>query len=67
MVPSLFNADTLGIRPDLVGGRDKVTSWGDLISPKYHGKAALVDYAPVGIIDVAMALETRPSPICRQR
>ncbi|MDB5404138.1 MAG: hypothetical protein JWQ55_6156 [Rhodopila sp.] len=57
MVPSLFNADTLGIRPDLVGGRDKVTSWGDLISPKYKGKAALVDYAPVGIIDVAMALE----------
>jgi putative spermidine/putrescine transport system substrate-binding protein len=57
MVPTLFNADTLGIRPDLVGGRDKITSWGDLISPKYHGKAALVDYAPVGVIDVAMALE----------
>jgi putative spermidine/putrescine transport system substrate-binding protein len=57
MVPILFNADTLGIRPDLVGGRDKVTSWGDLISPKYHGRAALVDYAPVGVIDVAMALE----------
>ena len=59
MVPSLFNADTLGIRPDLVGGRDKVTSWGDLLDPKYKGKAALVDYAPVGIIDVAMALEAR--------
>ena len=57
MVPTLFNADTLGIRPDLVGGRDKVTSWGDLISPTFHGKAALVDYAPVGVIDVAMALE----------
>jgi putative spermidine/putrescine transport system substrate-binding protein len=57
MVPTLFNADSLGIRPDLVGGREKVTSWGDLISPKYHGKAALVDYAPVGVIDVAMALE----------
>ena len=27
MVPTLFNADTLGIRPDLVGGRDKVESW----------------------------------------
>ncbi len=57
MVPTLFNADTLGIRPDLVGGRDKVTSWADLLSPKYHGKAALVDQAPIGVIDVAMALE----------
>jgi putative spermidine/putrescine transport system substrate-binding protein len=59
MVPTLFNADTLGIRPDLVGGRDKVKSWGDLLDPKYHGKSALVDYAPVGVIDVAMALEAR--------
>ncbi len=59
MIPTLFNADTLGTRPDLVGGRSAITSWGDLLSPKYHGKAALVDYAPVGVIDVAMALEAR--------
>jgi putative spermidine/putrescine transport system substrate-binding protein len=58
-VPTLFNADTLGIRPDLVGGRDKVSSWGDLLDPKYKGKAALVDYAPVGVIDAAMALTAR--------
>jgi putative spermidine/putrescine transport system substrate-binding protein len=56
MVPVLFNADTLGVRPDLVGGRDKVVSWKDLVSPAYKGRAALVDYAPVGIMDVAMAL-----------
>jgi len=59
MVPTLFNADTLGIRPDLVGGRDKVLSWADLLNPAYKGKAALIDYAPVGIIDAAMALESR--------
>ncbi len=57
MIPTLFNADTLGVRPDLVGGRDKITSWKDLISPVYKGKAAVIDYAPVGIMDVAMALE----------
>jgi putative spermidine/putrescine transport system substrate-binding protein len=56
-VPTLFNADTLGIRPDLIGGRDQVTSWADLLSPKYHGKTAIVDLAPIGVIDVAMALE----------
>jgi putative spermidine/putrescine transport system substrate-binding protein len=58
-VPTIYNADTLGIRPDLVGGRDKVTSWKDLLDPKYKGKTALVDYAAVGVIDVAMALEAR--------
>jgi putative spermidine/putrescine transport system substrate-binding protein len=59
MVPTIYNADTLGIRPDLVGGRDKVTSWKDLLDPSYKGKAALVDYAPIGVMDVAMALESR--------
>src|SRR5690349_20701070 len=59
MIPTIYNADTLGIRPDLVGGRDKVTSWKDLLDPKYKGKTALVDYAPVGVMDVAMALESR--------
>src|SRR5208282_1770531 len=58
-VPTIFNADTLGIRPDLVGGQDAVTSWADLLDPKYKGKAALVDDAPVGVMDVAMALEAR--------
>src|SRR6266853_1084728 len=59
MIPTIYNADTLGIRPDLVGGRDKVVSWKDLLDPKYKGKTALVDYAPVGVMDVAMALESR--------
>jgi putative spermidine/putrescine transport system substrate-binding protein len=59
MVPTVFNADTLGVRPDLVGGRDVVTSWKDLIDPKYKGKAALNDIAVVGTMDVAMALEAR--------
>ncbi len=59
MVPSLFNADTLGVRPDLVGGKGAVTSWKDLLDPKYKGKTALVDQAQIGIIDVAMALEAR--------
>jgi putative spermidine/putrescine transport system substrate-binding protein len=58
-VPTIYNADTLGIRPDLIGGREKVVSWKSLLDPTYKGKTALVDYAPVGIIDVAMALEAR--------
>jgi putative spermidine/putrescine transport system substrate-binding protein len=54
-VPTITNADTLGIRPDLVGR--PITSWADLISPDFKGKAALQDQPTVGVIDVAMAME----------
>lgn len=56
-VPTLGNADSLGIRPDLVGR--PVTSWADLLSENYKGKSALQDNPTIGIIDVAMALEAR--------
>ena len=35
-VPTVTNADTLGIRPDLVGR--PVTSWADLLSPDFKGR-----------------------------
>jgi putative spermidine/putrescine transport system substrate-binding protein len=56
-VPTITNADTLGIRPDLVGR--PINSWADLLSPEFKGKAALQDQPTVGVIDVAMALEAR--------
>jgi putative spermidine/putrescine transport system substrate-binding protein len=56
-IPTFTNADTLGIRPDLTGR--PVTSWADLISPDFKGKAALQDNPAIGVIDVAMAVEAR--------
>ena len=56
-LPTICNADTLGIRPDLTGR--PVTSWADLLSPDFKGKAALQDNPAIGIIDVAMALTAR--------
>ncbi len=56
-IPTITNADTLGIRPDLTGRA--IASWADLISPEFKGKAALQDQPTVGVIDVAMALEAR--------
>ncbi|MGE0226270.1 MAG: PotD/PotF family extracellular solute-binding protein [Acetobacteraceae bacterium] len=56
-VPTVTNADTLGIRPDLIERR--ITSWADLLSPEFKGKAALQDQPTVGVIDVALALEAR--------
>jgi putative spermidine/putrescine transport system substrate-binding protein len=56
-MPTITNADTLGIRPDLV--ERPISSWGDLLAPEFKGKAALQDGPAVGSIDVALALEAR--------
>ncbi len=56
-IPTVTNGDTLGVRPDLTGR--PITSWGDLLSPEFKGKAALQDSPTIGIIDVAMAMEAR--------
>ena len=56
-LPTVTNADTLGIRPDLMSR--PVTSWADLLAPEFKGKAALQDSPTVGVIDVAMAVEAR--------
>jgi putative spermidine/putrescine transport system substrate-binding protein len=57
MMPTIFNADTLGIRPDLIG-RD-VTSWAELLNPEFKGKVALINVPQIGIMDAAMAIEAR--------
>ena len=54
-VPSVYNADTLGIRPDLVGR--PITTWADLLSPDFKGKAAIQNIPTNGIMDAMMALE----------
>ena len=54
-VPTIFNADTLGVRTDLVG-RD-INSWGDLFAPEFAGKVALVNIPQIGIMDAALAME----------
>ncbi|MCM2294039.1 PotD/PotF family extracellular solute-binding protein [Allorhizobium sp. BGMRC 0089] len=55
MVPTIYNADTLGIRPDLVG-RD-ITSWADILDPKFKGRTAILNIPSIGIMDAAMIME----------
>jgi putative spermidine/putrescine transport system substrate-binding protein len=54
--PGVFNADTLGIRPDLVGR--EVNSWADLFSPDFKGKTAIQNIPTNGIMDAMMACES---------
>jgi putative spermidine/putrescine transport system substrate-binding protein len=54
-IPVMYNADTLGVRPDLVPR--PVTSWKELFSSEFAGKVALQDGVGVGVPDAAVALE----------
>jgi putative spermidine/putrescine transport system substrate-binding protein len=56
LVPTIYNADTLGIRPDLVGR--PITNWKDLVDPAFKGKASILNIPSIGIMDAAMVMES---------
>jgi putative spermidine/putrescine transport system substrate-binding protein len=55
VIPTVYNADTLGIRPDLI--KEPIDSWARLLDPEFKGKAAILDIPSIGIMDAAMASE----------
>ncbi|MEM7127229.1 MAG: extracellular solute-binding protein [Chloroflexota bacterium] len=56
LIPTIYNADTLGYRPDLV---EKVpTSWADLFDPVYNGQTSILNIPSIGIMDAAMVVES---------
>jgi putative spermidine/putrescine transport system substrate-binding protein len=56
MIPTIYNADTLGIRPDLIGR--PITNWKDLMDPAFKGKTAIMNIPSIGIMDCAMVMES---------
>lgn len=55
LIPTIYNADTLGIRPDLIGR--PIDSWAELLNPEFKGKASILDISAIGIMDAAMVCE----------
>jgi putative spermidine/putrescine transport system substrate-binding protein len=55
LIPTVYNADTLGIRPDLI--KRPITSWAELLNPEFKGKAAILNIPSIGIMDAAMVVE----------
>ena len=53
--PVLHNADTLGIRPDVIGR--PIDSWKELINSEFSGRAGLVAFPQIGLMDAAMAFQ----------
>jgi putative spermidine/putrescine transport system substrate-binding protein len=56
LIPTVYNADTLGIRPDLIGR--PITQWRELLNPEFRGKAAILNIPSIGIMDAAMVSES---------
>src|SRR6266702_6714764 len=55
LIPTTYNADTLGIRPDLI--KRPINSWAELLNPEFKGKAAILNIPSIGIMDAAMVVE----------
>ena len=41
LIPTVYNADTLGIRPDLI--KRPINSWSELLNPEFKGKACILN------------------------
>ena len=55
LIPTTYNADTLGIRPDLV--KRPISSWAELLNPEFKGKASILNIPSIGIMDAALVVE----------
>jgi putative spermidine/putrescine transport system substrate-binding protein len=55
LIPTVYNADTLGIRPDLI--KRPIESWRELLNPEFKGKASILNIPSIGIMDAAMVIE----------
>ena len=56
LIPTVYNADTLGIRPDLI--KRPIEHWAELLNPEFKGKAAILNIPSIGIMDAAMVVES---------
>jgi len=55
LIPTVYNADTLGIRPDLIPR--PIDSWAELVNPEYKGKSSILNIPAIGIMDAAMVCQ----------
>ncbi len=56
LIPTVYNADTLGIRPDLI--KRPIEHWSELLNPEFKGKASILNIPSIGIMDAAMVVES---------
>ena len=47
LIPTVYNADTLGIRPDLI--KRPISTWAELLNPEFKGKASILNLSLIHI------------------
>jgi putative spermidine/putrescine transport system substrate-binding protein len=57
LIPTTYNADTLGIRPDLINR--PIESWKELLNPEFKGKASILNIPSIGIMEANTNIPTR--------
>lgn len=55
LIPTVYNADTLGIRPDLI--KRPIESWAELVNPEFKGKASILNIPAIGIMDAGLVAQ----------
>jgi hypothetical protein len=65
VIPTVYNADTLGIRPDLV--KRPIESWAELLNPEFKGKCSILNIPSIGIMDAAMVCRSQGSRHLRRQ
>src|SRR6201992_4164663 len=55
LIPTVYNADTLGIRPDII--KRPINSWAELLNAEFKGKASILNIPSIGIMDAALVVE----------
>jgi putative spermidine/putrescine transport system substrate-binding protein len=55
LIPTVYNADTLGIRPDLIDR--PIQSWAELLNPEFKGRTAILNIPSIGIMDAGMVCQ----------
>lgn len=56
MLPTFYNFDSFAVETTGIDVDREVTSWAELLNPKWAGRVALVDEPAIGLFDLAMAL-----------
>ncbi|CUH67507.1 spermidine/putrescine ABC transporter periplasmic substrate-binding protein [Thalassovita gelatinovora] len=56
MLPTFYNFDSFAVEASQIDVDKEITSWAELLNPKWAGQVALVDEPAIGLFDLAMAL-----------
>jgi putative spermidine/putrescine transport system substrate-binding protein len=58
MLPTFYNFDSFAVEASDIDVDREVTSWAELLAPRWAGRVALVDEPAIGSFDLALALSS---------